>query len=195
MGQRILFRASWNYIYCLLLWLKTWSVRGASHHSVFMILVLVKGMKRGGEFKIAFCYLRGLGASPQTNGGWLLYWSLILSNGGGIWELTVSRKWNDDVFSPRFHLLVLCLVYIKGIRRQGESKISCLTPVMESFSSDLLRAIISYWTRSHLESVRHPRWNSSAKIANGLKMSTISAKKLHRRCSTGFQMHLRLKSR
>ena len=60
-------------------------------------------------------------------------------------------------FSPRFHLLVLSLVYIKGIRRQGESKISCLTPVMESFSSDLLRAIISYWTRSHLESVRHPR--------------------------------------
>ena len=100
-GQRILFRASWNYIYCLLLWLKTWSVRGASHHSVFMILVLVKGMKRGGEFKIAFCYLRGLGASPQTNGGWLLYWSLILSNGGGIWELTVSRKWNDDVVQSK----------------------------------------------------------------------------------------------
>ena len=40
--------------------------------------------------------------------------------------------------------------------------------------------------------VKHPRWSFAAKIANGLNTLTISAKKLHRRYSTGFQMSLRL---
>ena len=38
--------------------------------------------------------------------------------------------------------------------------------------------------------VKHPRWSSSAKIANGLNTLTISAIKLHGRCSTGFHMRL-----
>ena len=50
----------------------------------------------------------------------------------------------------------------------------------------------NYWAESHLESVKHPPWRSSAKIINDLNILPISAKELHRRCSTGFQMRLRL---
>ena len=49
--------------------------------------------------------------------------------------------------------------------------------VVESFSSDLLRAIITCWAESHLESVKHPRWSFFAEIANGLNMLSIFAKK------------------
>ena len=41
-------------------------------------------------------------------------------------------------------------------------------------------------------SAQHPRWSSSAEIANSLNTLTISGKKLCRRCLTGFQMRLRL---
>ena len=63
-GQKMLFRASWNCIFCLLLLLKSWSVRGASHHSAFIVLELIKGTSRRCESKIFFCYPRGLTASP-----------------------------------------------------------------------------------------------------------------------------------
>ena len=49
MGQKVLFRAQ----------LKYWSAKGASHHPAFMVLVLIKEMRRGGDSKISFCY--GLG--------------------------------------------------------------------------------------------------------------------------------------
>ena len=32
----------------------------------FMVLVLIKGMKRGGGSKVSLCHSRGLRASPQT---------------------------------------------------------------------------------------------------------------------------------
>ena len=34
--------------------LKSRSARGAPHHPAFMVLVLIKGMRRGGESKIFF---------------------------------------------------------------------------------------------------------------------------------------------
>ena len=34
-GQKILFKASWNRIFCLLLWLNSWRARGASCHLAF----------------------------------------------------------------------------------------------------------------------------------------------------------------
>ena len=56
-------------------------------------------------------------------------------------------------------------VVIKRIRGQGESKIPLC---------------------------KHRRWSLFVKVNNYLKASTVSAKKLHCRCSTGFQMRLRL---
>ena len=41
----------------------------------------------------------------------------------------------------------------------------CVTPVMESFYSDILRAIITCWTKSHPEFCKTSR-SSSAKIIN-----------------------------
>ena len=69
------------------------------------------------------------------------------------------------------------------LRCRVSPRFPCVTPVEDSFSSDLLRAIISYWTESHLESCQTSTkiFISSVKIANGLKSSTISTKKLHRR--------------
>ena len=32
---------------------------------IFLFLVLIKGMKKGGEFKIFLCYRRDSGVSPQ----------------------------------------------------------------------------------------------------------------------------------
>ena len=50
-----------------------------------------------------------------------------------------------------FILLPLCMVNIKRINRQGESKIP--TPMVKSSSADLLPAIKTYWAESHLESI------------------------------------------
>ena len=50
---------------CLLLRLKSQSARGASRHLVFMLLVLIKGIRREGESKISFSP-RSLRHSPQT---------------------------------------------------------------------------------------------------------------------------------
>ena len=48
-----------------------------------------------------------------------------------------------------FIFLFLCLVFIKRIWKQGESYIPLFNPNVESFSLDLLRAIISYWAGSY----------------------------------------------
>ena len=69
-GKKVLCRDSWNCIFCLLLWLKSQNVRGASGHPAFMVLVLIKGMRRGDESKIAFCYPRSLRAFLQTYYKW-----------------------------------------------------------------------------------------------------------------------------
>ena len=39
---------------------------GASHDPAFIVLVLIKGMRKGGESKIFFCCLRDLRAFPQV---------------------------------------------------------------------------------------------------------------------------------
>ena len=46
------------------------------------------------------------------------------------WMSFPSRKWRWGA-SPKYHLIVLCLVWIKRIRRQGE-----FTPLVQTFSSD-----------------------------------------------------------
>ena len=161
---------------------------------------LIKGIRRGGESKISFCYPRGLRASPQTYHEqgrviyciwsicrWLSEWWLIfvllgidatLGDGCGIWEhLHSFRKWNKDTGSVENFIFWLCVSWKS---RELGGKVSPRLPRMESFSSDHLRAIISYWTKSHPESCKTSR-SSSAKIINSQKKSAISAKELHRR--------------
>ena len=40
----------------------------------------------------------------------------------------------------------------RGLEGRGSLKFPCVIPNLESFSPDLLRAIISYWEESHLDS-------------------------------------------
>ena len=109
--EQVLFRASWNRIFRLLIRLKSRCARWASCHPAFMVLVLIKRMKRGGESKISFCYLRSSTASSQIYHEWggviLCVWSVCrlsqlwlvfvllgvdatLGNGCGIWEHLLS---------------------------------------------------------------------------------------------------------
>ena len=72
----------------------------------------------------------------------------------GIWEHLHSFrevKWGRGVSQK---LNVLVFVYFKSRELRGwvSPRFPCVTPVMESFSLDLLQAIKSYWTESHLES-------------------------------------------
>ena len=69
----------------------------------------------------------------------------------------------------------------------------CVTPVMESFTSDLLQIIISYWTKSHLQSCQIFMMELFCKNSQWSKDLDNSHKKLHRICSSRFQMRLRLK--
>ena len=66
---------------------------------------------------------------------------------------TVSGKWNEEAGSVQDFIFWFC-VWRKSRELGGRVSPTffCVTPMMESFSSDLLRVIISYWTKSHLES-------------------------------------------
>ena len=97
------------------------------------------------------------------------------------WEMSSNIPWNVEKYSrecrqifPIFQTLRRMSVLHKEMRTQGQSKISscyfcvwcksrelegrgslkfpCVIPNLESFSSDLLGAIISYWEESHLDS-------------------------------------------
>ena len=97
----------------------------------------------------------------------LLWVDTALSDGCGTWEHLHSFrevKWGRGV-SPTFHLLC--------------------NPSDGNLLSDLLRAITSYWKKSHLES------RTLSNIHNG---ALLLKQKLHHRCSTRFQMHLWLES-
>ena len=56
--------ACWGGAECQLIRLK-FRLERASRHAAFMLLVLIKSVKRGAESKISFCYPRDLRASPQ----------------------------------------------------------------------------------------------------------------------------------
>ena len=65
---------------------------------------------------------------------------------------TVSRKWNEDMGLVQDFIFSFC-VWRKSrvLRGRVSQRFPCVNSAMESFSSNLLRAIISYWTESHLE--------------------------------------------
>ena len=90
---------------------------------------------------------------------------------------TVSGKWNEDVGSVQDFIFWFCF-WFKSRELEGRMSLRflCVTPVMESFSSDLLQAIISYWTGSHLESYQTSMMQLFCENSQRLKMSTFSAK-------------------
>ena len=63
----------------------------------------------------------------------------------------VATHGNEDAGSVQYFIL---LFWCKSKESGGRvsPRCPCVTPVVESFSSDLLRAIISYWLESHLDS-------------------------------------------
>ena len=64
----------------------------------------------------------------------------------------VSGKWNKDAGLFQDFIFWCCIWFNSRELGGGLSpRFPCVTPVMESFSSDLLRAIISFWTKLHLE--------------------------------------------
>ena len=66
---------------------------------------------------------------------------------------TVSRKWSEDTGSVQDCIFCFCLWCKSGkLGGRMSPRFPCVTPIRESFISNLLRAIISYWTESHLES-------------------------------------------
>ena len=97
-------------------------------------------------------YWRASGAShhPAFMGNWPTVSHAFLALPTQ-WIKSPSREWRRGV-SPRFHLIVLCLVWIKRIWRQSEillcnensrvsSRFSCVVPGMEKYSLDLPRAV------------------------------------------------------
>ena len=67
------------------------------------------------------------------------------------WMSFPSRVWRRGV-SPRFHLIVLCLVWIKRIRRQGEFKIL----LCNTNGGNLLHRQSLIWNP-----VKHKRWSKN----------------------------------
>ena len=76
----------------------------------------------------------------------------------------------------------------RELKVRGSPRFPCITPVKESFSSDLFQTIISHWAAGqHLGTCKTSTMDTLLrKIVNGLNTLTISGKQVHRRCSTDF---------
>ena len=66
-----------------------------------------------------------------------------------------TAQFQGSEIPPRLFQYVM--VFVSGITQgelggRGSPRFPCVTLVVESFSSDLPRAIVSYWAESHLES-------------------------------------------
>ena len=86
-----------------------------------------------------------------------------------------------------FHLVVFVFwCESKELGGRGSSRFPCVTAMVET-SSD---RVSEYYIKN---SVRHQRWSSFAKRANGINNLTVSAKKLHCRLPTWFQMQIWLR--
>ena len=71
---------------------------------------------------------------------WVVNVSRVVPGQYGFRSWCYSRKWGRGA-SSRFYLFVF------GVNQ----RFACATTVVESFSSNLFRAIISYWTESYLD--------------------------------------------
>ena len=101
---------------------------------------------------------------------------------------TVSGKWNEDVGSVQDFIFWFCF-WCKPKQLGGRviPRFPWVTTVMESFSSDLLWAKISYWTESHLESCQTSTMELFCE--NSQQPKDVD---YFRKCSTGFWMRLQL---
>ena len=75
-----------------------------------------------------------------------------------------TAQFQGSEIPPR--LFQYFMVFVSGITQgelggRGSPRFPCVTLVVESFSSDLPRAIVSYWAESHLESCEDPRRSST----------------------------------
>ena len=61
--------------------------------------------------------------------------------------LALLKEMRDAESVQDFILLLWCESGKLGSR--GSPRFPCVTPVVESFSSDFLRTLISYWAKSH----------------------------------------------
>ena len=155
-GQKVLFRASWNRIFSLLLSLKFRSAKGSSRHPALMVLVLIKGMRRGrgGGRVSSRCSFSYQGSKsfpadlPQAKRRNLVHveylqmikpmvvgfcWFLVMCVGLEN-TCTISGKWNEDVESVKYFIFGFC-IWCKS-RESGGSvspRFPCVTLVMESF--------------------------------------------------------------
>ena len=110
-----------------------------------------------------------------------------------IFVLCVTQ-WKDGAEWVQYFIFCFC-VWCKSRQLGGRvsPRFPCVTPAVESFSSNLLWAIISFWAESLYNSVKHPRWSSPTKVTNGFHTLTISTKELHHRCSARLRMYLWLR--
>ena len=90
----------------------------------------------------------------------------------------------------KFHLAVFVFGDLGG---WVSPRFPYVTQVVESFSSDLLRALVSYSAEPHLESCQTSTREFFWKNNQRLNTWTFSAENLHRRCSNKLRMYLRLK--
>ena len=100
-----------------------------------------------------------------------------------------SGKRNEYVGSVQDFIFWFCIwCKSRELRGRMSPRFPCVTPMMESFSSVLLRTIISYRTKPHLGSCQTSMMELFCKNSKGSRDFDFS-----RICSTGFQMRLRLK--
>ena len=142
----------------------------------FMVLVLIKWMRSRSKLKFPFAtpevweiYLRTImrevaqlsacevfvdgwsnGCSFCSIGGLMLRWVMRV---GFENTCTVSRKWNEDAGSVQYFIFWFC-VCCRPRKSWGRMSpmFPYVTTVIKRFPSDLLRAIISCWTKAHPES-------------------------------------------
>ena len=120
-------------------------------------------------------------ADGWANGDCLsIYWGLML-----LWVVDVGFENTCAVLGKLW-----CKPRELGDR--VSSRFPCVNPLMEASPHTFCKLQWIILKSPIYNPVKHSRSSSSAKIANSLKTSTISAKKLYRRSSTGFQMRLQL---
>ena len=151
--HKVLLKASWNCIFCLLLRLNSCSMREASHHPAFLVLMFIKGISRASDyFKIfwmgVFNFKVSLIISWTTSSQFWRFPSSMFCTWQGLIKgqlklhffCLLLRLKSRSMRETSHHSDFMVLVFIKGIRRAGDSNISFdYSRGFEGFPSDLPR--------------------------------------------------------
>ena len=88
-----------------------------------------------------------------------------------------SGKRNEYVGSVQDFIFWFCIwCKSRELRGRMSPRFPCVTPMMESFSSVLLRTIISYWTKPHLGSCQTSMMELFCKNSKGSRDFDFSRK-------------------